>query len=943
MRLLRLLIPLWIHAVAVCLFAASYFTYYNESDTLVEEDAYGARDIGDSYRPHPAYGRVVVVLVDALRANMALEGNMPFVQEIVAKNQALAYVARTQAPTVTMPRLKALSSGTVPKFADALFNFGSSEMRTPNIIASLRSVGKRIVLLGDDTWIKLFPGMFVRQDGTSSFFTKDTVEVDLNVSRHIDSTFDPKCEHKDSTDWDVVILHYLGLDHIGHQVGPAHPMMREKQLEMDSVFRRIHGNIVAQDKARERKEGESFLPTLLVLCSDHGMTVGGNHGGNSDDETAAVFVFTSSAFKGRSQVSAESSRRRFLEDISEVQQIDFSTSLAMLTGAPVPAQSIGVVLSDLFEDSRDRLMAMARNAAHLCRMLSRDDEKEAQFKETCDTVRAIWVRIDDTNFDAITSEVALGRCLATLQAALLDRRREEIHMPGILVAVATLAGTVVLFVYCGLSLSASPYSCNLTRRRIGEEALFVVGGIVAILSQTGSSFVENEHVVWYFYLTTWLIRRAVLTLRRWYDARSSSCATERMYIFALQLAAILAVRIMRNRNEIINFSRMNELPSPTLLASSSVVHSSTSVMFDGADHRLSFWILRLFGLVFAARFVKQSWNSRQIKKGAMHRILGATGTALIVGGSLLCSRCKQTRIVRDHEGSTTLDGVSGGCSNDQVSLVLVCSAALIALGILELVPLLLASTSSRSSHTQAATLHVRCGLLLLLVTLHRSHNILSLACLSFICFVVNSSEATTNDAENVRLNKDNMKTEDSIESGYHRKDQQRIPGDIVLCTFDRARRPLASGRSCSPCCMIERGIVVYALGKCGFFALGNSHLISTVDVAGAFAGATEFSPLVPIFLWIVTYSGQILTTLVLCCGHGASYSSPVVLFAIAATSGTGILTSSLVLLAMRHHLFVWSVFAPRFCYEAVSSLTYVALLSVIIGIRRFAGAGDALG
>lgn len=42
---------------------------------------------------------------------------------------------------------------------------------------------------------------------------QDTVEVDNNVTRHI--------EHEmKRDDWDVLILHYLGLDHIGHYQGP---------------------------------------------------------------------------------------------------------------------------------------------------------------------------------------------------------------------------------------------------------------------------------------------------------------------------------------------------------------------------------------------------------------------------------------------------------------------------------------------------------------------------------------------------------------------------------------------------------------------------------------------------------------------------------------------------------------------------------------------------
>ena len=42
---------------------------------------------------------------------------------------------------------------------------------------------------------------------------QDTVEVDNNVTRNVW----PELE-KD--DWDVMILHFLGLDHVGHLEGP---------------------------------------------------------------------------------------------------------------------------------------------------------------------------------------------------------------------------------------------------------------------------------------------------------------------------------------------------------------------------------------------------------------------------------------------------------------------------------------------------------------------------------------------------------------------------------------------------------------------------------------------------------------------------------------------------------------------------------------------------
>lgn len=120
-------------------------------------------------------------------------------------------------------------------------------------------------MYGDDTWIKLFPGVFSRTDGTSSFYVSDFTEVDNNVTRHLGKELG-------TGDWDVLILHYLGLDHIGHLGGPRRYVtcfrdfdgsvfMKPKQVEMDGILERIYNSLTTN-------EGER---TLMVVCGDHGM------------------------------------------------------------------------------------------------------------------------------------------------------------------------------------------------------------------------------------------------------------------------------------------------------------------------------------------------------------------------------------------------------------------------------------------------------------------------------------------------------------------------------------------------------------------------------------------------------------------------------------------------------------------------------------------------
>lgn len=152
----------------------------------------------------------------------------------------MPFTAHATSPTITMPRVKAITTGSIPSFLDVILNFAESDTTSnlanqDNWLAQLKNKrGGNLVMYGDDTWLKLFPDTFSRVDGTSSFFVsvsgcdckkwiidtvklridcQDFTEVDHNVTRNIPS------ELKRS-DWNGMIIHYLGLDHIGHRSGP---------------------------------------------------------------------------------------------------------------------------------------------------------------------------------------------------------------------------------------------------------------------------------------------------------------------------------------------------------------------------------------------------------------------------------------------------------------------------------------------------------------------------------------------------------------------------------------------------------------------------------------------------------------------------------------------------------------------------------------------------
>ena len=79
-----------------------------------------------------------------------------------------------------MPRVKAITTGSIPSFVDVILNFAESDTTSTlgtqdTWLAQVKAKdfdnGKgKLVMYGDDTWLKLFPNVFERADGTSSFF-----------------------------------------------------------------------------------------------------------------------------------------------------------------------------------------------------------------------------------------------------------------------------------------------------------------------------------------------------------------------------------------------------------------------------------------------------------------------------------------------------------------------------------------------------------------------------------------------------------------------------------------------------------------------------------------------------------------------------------------------------------------------------------------------------
>ena len=114
--------------------------------------------------------------------------------------------------------------------------------------------------------------------------------------------------------------------------------MLPKQEEMDTVIRDIFQSL---------KSNPTLKNALLVLCGDHGMTDGGNHGGSAPGETSPAMVFLSPKLKSInvSRASPVGPNRDF-EYYDTIEQSDVAPTLAGLLGFPTPLNNLGVFIPD---------------------------------------------------------------------------------------------------------------------------------------------------------------------------------------------------------------------------------------------------------------------------------------------------------------------------------------------------------------------------------------------------------------------------------------------------------------------------------------------------------------------------------------------------------------------------------------------------------------------
>jgi len=254
-----------------------------------------------------------------------------------------------------------------------------------------------ICFFGDETWLRLFPStdgnkIFTRHEGVTSFYVQDFYTVDHNVTNNL------KLEAAvyGASSCRFIILHYLGLDHIGHVHGPTErpDLITKKLLEMNSVIEFILTEL-----------GDQKAPNLLLVTGDHGMANIGGHGGSSFEETHTPLMsipFGQSFMKNIASMNSEE-KDKIAQLIS---QEDFAPTLTALFGLKPPADSVGRLIPQLlrpFKSKKDLVSSYHKNCYNLLQKMSEPEERLIYSEKLVNLSQVDKLTLDD--------EVSLSKLL----------------------------------------------------------------------------------------------------------------------------------------------------------------------------------------------------------------------------------------------------------------------------------------------------------------------------------------------------------------------------------------------------------------------------------------------------------------------------------------------------------------------------------------------------
>ncbi|KAF5319182.1 hypothetical protein D9619_008763 [Psilocybe cf. subviscida] len=440
---------------------------------------------------HRTHSRAILLIIDALRFDF-ITPNPPrpaspfhhnvltLPRELTEKNPKHSFIFNAYAdpPTTTLQRIKGITTGSLPTFVDIGNNFGGSSIEEDSLIKQLKIAGKKMAFMGDDTWMSVFPESFDIKHPFDSFNVEDLHTVDEGVIEHLFPLL-----NNASKPFDFLVGHFLGVDHVGHRVGPDQPSMKTKLQQMNDVLSRV-----VRDMDEE---------TLLVVLGDHGMDRSGDHGGDGTLETSsAMWIYSKGAPLTDTSSPVPSGLLQYKRfpgtsiPHRSIQQIDVLPTVSLLLGLPIPYNNLGSVIPELFWRGDSLRKALKINAAQIMGYLKtyRSSPSSSELDDAWDNLSAAWKATENSNLSTEAQMVVLNNFN---RLALSACRAMWAQFNPLLMALGLSLLSISLCaawsIYTGLSIAGNDWDAFLSNRLGTATKAGASGAVIGLVSQLVSS------------------------------------------------------------------------------------------------------------------------------------------------------------------------------------------------------------------------------------------------------------------------------------------------------------------------------------------------------------------------------------------------------------------------------------------------------------------------
>lgn len=242
-------------------------------------------------------GRLLVILVDASRSeNMFSDAYMPFVNAM-RSHSAWGYSHVSSFP-MSIAGDHAIFEGNIDSLLSIKDDFNPAPSRHENLFGRLHQEGKRIVLAGD--LIHLTYGKYA--------INKDYHRLSrsfVDCKGDAAAVFDYAYHALRSKHWDVSVVQFVSLDHLGHLETPSSPNNRALYRDIDGYIERL---VSLTDKN-----------DTILITAEHGIDKRGFHIDRSPSVIETPFVLVGPHVQYRAKPY-------------HVLQIDWAPTLSILGG-----------------------------------------------------------------------------------------------------------------------------------------------------------------------------------------------------------------------------------------------------------------------------------------------------------------------------------------------------------------------------------------------------------------------------------------------------------------------------------------------------------------------------------------------------------------------------------------------------------------------------------